>query len=429
MEVENPNVKKVDDILEIIDLLEKKGEAHKESVLANIDALDEELTMASKILSENNGVATETLLAKISENLLRKRPLANINMSNKKVYKYVSKLGKRIEKLKSYPDRNLNFHNIDFDHKALKEAIAEYIVYYSVDHNQEQKLEDLDDICDEMGLVDPELIKEKIAKMQDVQKVDKLIKERNIDEFIKWLSVNESKLNDIKSKIPMMSYQILIMKEADNGKDLMKIRELCRQYACKFQQNKAQMKQFVSALVFNNGCINNSDTSNGLTDKVGDEVNKHADILDFLSRKYNSHLDANLKWQTIEANFHKDICAIYHIPAKNPLLEVFKAGVCNYSKFINLNGIGADGNLDEVEINVEIGKEFTYHNIVVCPVSKEICNSDNPPVLLTCGHVISDASAKKLANIGGNPATKKFKCPVCPSEQTYGKLRVLKIDK
>jgi hypothetical protein len=43
----------------------------------------------------------------------------------------------------------------------------------------------------------------------------------------------------------------------------------------------------------------------------------------------------------------------------------------------------------EVPIDIEIGNEFKFHSIFVCPVDKEICNPNNPPTLLKCNHVIS----------------------------------------
>lgn len=420
---------KIDGILEIIEVLEKKGEAHKDSVLANIDALEEEIELAAKGLAENNGVPTEGLVTKVSENLLQKRPLANINMANKKIYKYVSKLGKRIEKLKSYPDRNINFHNIDFDHKALKEAIAEYILYYSVNHRQEKSLKGLDEICEEMGLVDPEAMKDKIERLQDIQEIDKLIKEKNIGEFMKWVTFNETRLINVRSKIPMLAHQLYIINEVAGTKGIERIRDMCKRLSSKFQQNRTQMKQFIAALVFSSCTQPPINQAQDGKQESAEAQESRMKVLEGLTERYRPYLDVELKWKTIEDCFINDICAMYNIPRKNPLFEVFKAGVCNYSKFVNISGIDSYNKTDELDINLDIAKEFTYHNIVVCPVSKDICNSDNPPVLLSCGHVISDASAKKLANISGNVTYKKFKCPVCPAEQTYGRLRVLKIDK
>ena len=80
-------------------------------------------------------------------------------------------------------------------------------------------------------------------------------------------------------------------------------------------------------------------------------------------------------------------------------------------------------------VSFDLADEFNHHSLIVCPVSKEVCTFDNPPVVLTCGHVISDGSAKKLANhINDYGSTKRFKCPVCPEEQVYSKIKVIKMD-
>ncbi len=43
----------------------------------------------------------------------------------------------------------------------------------------------------------------------------------------------------------------------------------------------------------------------------------------------------------------------------------------------------------ELPIESEFPKEFQFHSIFICPVSKEISTKDNPPMLLTCGHAIA----------------------------------------
>ena len=47
---------------------------------------------------------------------------------------------------------------------------------------------------------------------------------------------------------------------------------------------------------------------------------------------------------------------------------------------------------NEIPIEIEIGSEYHFHSLFVCPVSKEISSPDNPPILLRCGHVISEFS-------------------------------------
>lgn len=45
---------------------------------------------------------------------------------------------------------------------------------------------------------------------------------------------------------------------------------------------------------------------------------------------------------------------------------------------------------EELPVATDLGKDFQFHSIFVCPVTKEINTPDNPPMLLNCGHVISE---------------------------------------
>ncbi|THH07438.1 hypothetical protein EW145_g3381 [Phellinidium pouzarii] len=66
---------------------------------------------------------------------------------------------------------------------------------------------------------------------------------------------------------------------------------------------------------------------------------------------------------------------------------------------------------DELPIEIPLPPENRYHSIFACPVSKEQATSENPPMMMACGHVIAKDSLTKLARSQG-----RVKCPYCPQE-------------
>jgi len=45
--------------------------------------------------------------------------------------------------------------------------------------------------------------------------------------------------------------------------------------------------------------------------------------------------------------------------------------------------------IKELPYEIHLPNQLKYHSIFVCPVLKEISTVENPPMLLTCGHVVS----------------------------------------
>ncbi|KAL0071452.1 hypothetical protein AAF712_001309 [Marasmius tenuissimus] len=58
---------------------------------------------------------------------------------------------------------------------------------------------------------------------------------------------------------------------------------------------------------------------------------------------------------------------------------------------------------DELPIEIPLPPENRYHSIFTCPVSKEQSTEQNPPMMMTCGHVIAKDSLYKLSKPVGRP--------------------------
>lgn len=71
---------------------------------------------------------------------------------------------------------------------------------------------------------------------------------------------------------------------------------------------------------------------------------------------------------------------------------------------------------EQLPVELELGREYYFHSIFSCPVSKDQSTRDNPPMMLPCGHVLNRESIESICK---KDAVRLFKCPYCPHETRY----------
>jgi len=127
----------------------------------------------------------------------------------------------------------------------------------------------------------------------------------------------------------------------------------------------------------------------------------------------------------LEAQFSLEYCAMLHMSREPPLRSVGDIGGGGALLRIEKGKkVMQDKNTDwgastELPIEIPVPPENRYHSIFTCPVSKEQATESNPPMMLTCGHVLAAESVNKLIRNGG-----RVKCPYCPTESVTPPLQV-----
>ncbi|VDN02836.1 unnamed protein product [Thelazia callipaeda] len=117
--------------------------------------------------------------------------------------------------------------------------------------------------------------------------------------------------------------------------------------------------------------------------------------------------------------------------SENYLSQILELGIKLIPSLISLRHLMANRSLESIfqgdELPVEVGMPNPAHSVFTCPILKLQCTDQNPPMRLSCGHVISREALHKLAQTGrfvppANLAPSntfshiRLKCPYCPVE-------------
>lgn len=133
------------------------------------------------------------------------------------------------------------------------------------------------------------------------------------------------------------------------------------------------------------------------------------------------------QWSQVEAKFVREYTKQVGLSQESGLLLTTQASTLALPKLAKTMQLLKTGDWMksahvELPVEIDLGQEFKFHDVFICPVSKEPSGvyGSNPPMLLTCGHVISKNSLNRIARPAGRDG--KFKCHTCPTQMTIDKV-------
>lgn len=332
-------------------------------------------------------VDQKSILTELKSKLNAIGALQQLEGSHKEWNQSLSKYQKLLEKLFN-PDISKAYRNVDFDTHIINQIIAS--------HFYRQGLSDLgDSIINEAGEPEATALRSQFLEMH---KIIEAMRGRNIQPALSWVTANQERLAKIGSNLELKIHTLQFVDVLQTGTraDALKY---ARTYLSPFASiNKDEFQKLMGCLLYAGRLANSP----------------------------YSELISPTHWEMTTEELARQFCTLLGQSYESPLSMAVAAGVAGLPTLLKLANVMAAKKqewqeMKQLPVPVDLGKEFQFHSIFVCPVSRDQGSDENPPMLLPCSHVLCKQSIAKLSK----NSTRTFKCPYCPAEATVAHCRQL----
>ncbi|KAJ4714620.1 protein RMD5-like A-like [Melia azedarach] len=378
----------LNNIRDAFDRVAKKQKLSSTKTQEVIDLIVQEIEKALETIKSSSRVDDKYILTALKERLQEIAPLSQLESTQKELNIALSKYTKVLEKSFN-PDISKAYRNIEFDTHTVNQIIAS--------HFYRQGLFDVGDcFIDETKESDCAAAMKSI--FQDMYHIIEAMKGRNLEPALKWAAANSDKLKENGSDLQLKLHSLQFVEILRNGS-----REEALKYA------RSCLAPFASNNV--------------------NEIQKLMACL-IWARKLDScpypQLVSPNNWVTVAEELTRQFCNLVGQSYESPLSVTIAAGVQALPPLLKFMTVMAAKkqewqSMKQLPVPVELDKEFQFHSIFVCPVSKEQSTEDNPPMMMSCGHVLCRLSITKMSKNN----SRSFKCPYCPSDIDASQCRQL----
>lgn len=378
-------------IKDAFDRVAKKQKLSSSKSQEVVDQVGREIEQALATIQSPHDPSTpvdqKSILTELKSKLNAIGALQQLERSHKELSISLTKYQKLLEKLLN-PDISKAYRNVDFDTHTINRIIAS--------HFYRQGLFDLgDSIINEAGEPDATSLRSQYLEMHQIIEA---MRGRDLQPALTWVSANRKELVQIGSNLELKIHTLQFVEVLQNGTraDALKY---ARTYLAPFASlNKDEFQKLMGCLLYA-GRLENSPYS---------------------------ELMSPIHWEMTTEELARQFCTLMGQSYENPLSVAVAAGVEGLPTLLKLANVMAAKKqewqeMKQLPVPVELGKEFQFHSIFVCPVSRDQGSEENPPMLLPCLHVLCKQSITKLSK----NSTRTFKCPYCPAEAAVAHCRQL----
>lgn len=374
--------KELDKVLNKFGNLKDNANRNLDDLIRHVEEMQNELNQVGA--SENSTLAQRTKALQCAKRI--KDLVVKIAAEHRELHSTVSKVGKAI-------DRNFiaDFGATGIDDVFETPEKVKYLNQVVCEHFCRQGMLDIAE----------ELVKEARLEVDDSKKepffelnrISEALKNRNLQPALDWARINHERLqmqnSSLEFKLHRLQFVDLISQGVERQSDAIRYaRENFPRFANHHEQD---IQVLMGSLLY---------------------------LRQGIASSPYSYLLNSIHWAEICDVFTRDACALLGLSVDSPLAVCINAGCRALPALLNIKQVmlqrqvtGVWTSRDELPIEIDLGQDSRYHSIFACPILRQQSSDSNPPMRLTCGHVISRDALNKLAN------GIKLKCPYCPMEQ------------
>lgn len=339
-----------------------------------IDQVENEIQEAVnkiQLVDDQPSIDHESVITDLKQKLETIWPQEQLEESRNELHKSFTKYQEILSKLVD-PDISKAYVDVDFDYKTVNQIIISSLYHDGLFHIADvflQESQEKDNVS----------LKTQFTRMRYIIKA---LKVKDLEPALTWVLVNREKLNRIGSKLvfDLHCFQYLEIVQKGNKSDAM-------------NYFNAHLKPFSST------------RSKEVIKLMGSFLwcgkLETSPYFKFLSPD---------KRDDLVKEFTKQFCNLIGVSLKNPLSVTLEAGAQALPTLLK------DGAME-----IELGNEFQFHSVFICPVSYEESSEANPPVMLDCGHVFCQKTVLTMLKFEKDV----LKCPIFRPVAVIGHYRIL----